>query len=115
MSTFQGDLMTALASVASGQVYPQAAPADAAIPFVVYRILGKETIQTINGDVHQTNYTVAFDSWAGDYSSAVTLSNSVAAAIEASDLVSYRENSPGEEYEPQVDMYVEPVYYGFWY
>lgn len=113
--SLQSDIVTALASVAGGRVYPQAAPAEAAMPFVVYRVLEKEPLTTLGGVLEATRYTVVFDCWAEKYADALSTAQSVRTAIDASAaLVSFHVSAPGEDFEPSVDAFVEPVHYGFW-
>lgn len=112
--SLQSDIVTALAAVAGGRVYPQAAPAETAFPFVVYRIVSKEPLATLGGILEATRYTVVFDAWATTYASALSTADAVRTAIDASALNSFHASAPGEDYEPVVDAFVEPVHYGFW-
>jgi Protein of unknown function (DUF3168) len=114
--SIQTEIVTALSAVASGRVYPQVAPADAALPFVVYRVVSQNPLELMSGYSGSTQYTVVFESYATTYQGALTLSASVISAIEAATtLISYRDSSSGEEYEPSVDVFMEPVYFGFWH
>ena len=113
--SFQSDLITALAGVASNKIYPQAAPDRTTVPLVIFRILNKDTLQTLNGTTGQTNYSVVFECYASTYSGALTLAGSITTALEISSLVVYRESAPGEEYEYTTDAFMEPVYFGFWH
>lgn len=113
--SLQADIITALSGVAGDRIYPQAAPQDTTWPFVVYRVLSKSPENNFCGYSGQTAFIVAFDCWADTYAQALTLAGQVVTAIEASDLVSYRESSPGEEFEMTNETFVEPVYFGFWY
>ena len=109
--TIQADIVTALAGVASGRVYPQIAPENATYPLVNYRILNKAPITTIHGTTLATDYTVVFECWATTYSGALTLAESVRTAINASTLNKVETDEPGEEYDVQADSFMEPVYY----
>lgn len=111
--SFQSDLMAALTTVAGGRVYPQVAPEDAIYPLVNYRVLNKDPITTIDGVVHATDYRVVFECWAKDYASALSTADSVRVAVRASTLNYTPIEEPGEDYEPQADSYMEPVYYEF--
>ena len=119
--SIQSDIVTALAGVASGKVFPQFVNADIDPPFVVYRIASKDPLQTIDGTVHLRNSTAAFECYAENYNDALTLAGQVRSAIEGSvplnsgSVVQYEDTAPGEEYQPAVDMFMEPVYYGFWH
>ena len=112
--SLQSDLKTALTGVAGGRFYAQAAPADAALPFVVYRVLEKDPLTTLGGAVAATRYSVVFDCWAASYASAISTAQAVRDAIDASALNSHHTSAAGEDYEPVVDAFVEPVHYGFW-
>ena len=113
--SLQSDLVTALAGVASGRVYPQVAPADAALPFVIYRVLDKTPEDTMNHTGTLINTILAFESYADDYLESLTVSASVVSAISSSGLDYYKTTSPGENYEVLTDDYMEPVFYGFWH
>jgi hypothetical protein len=113
--SLQSEIVTALAAVAGGKLYPQIAEQEATMPFVVYRITGKEPAQRLNGSAGLTRYTVLFESWAETYAAALALADQVRAAIEASSLTSFEEPASGEDYEPVTDAFVEPVVFGFWY
>ena len=63
-------------------------------------------------------YTVAFECYADDYASATALADSLKAEIKAeaanNSLVYYWDSSPGDDYIPLIDGYMEPVFVGFW-
>lgn len=111
--SLQSDLITALASVASGRVYPQIAPEGATYPLVNYRVINKEPIVTIDGVVHATDYQVVFECWGATYASALTTAAAVRTAIKASALNYSSIAEPGEDYDATADSYMEPVYFGF--
>jgi len=113
--SLQSDIVTALAAVASGKVYPQFVPADVDPPFVVYRIINKDPLQTLSSGTVLINSQVEFDCFSETYSGALTLAAAVKAAVVASGLTYYESTSPGENYEPEVDIFMEPIFYGFWH
>lgn len=113
--SLQSEIVTALASVAGGRVYPQVGEPEAQLPFVVYRVLNKRAENNFCGYSGKTNFSVAFDCWADTYAEALSIADAVNAAIEASNLVSYRDVSPGEDFELLDETFVEPTYFGFWY
>lgn len=113
--SIQSDIVTALASVAGGRVYPQVAEQDAVMPFVVYRLLSKTPAQKMNGSAGLINTIVEFACWAETYAAAIALAENVRTAINAASLISYEDSSSGEDYEPQTDAFVEPVTFGFWH
>ena len=113
--SLQSDIVTALATVASGNVYPQFVPADIDFPFVVYRIVNKDPLITLSGGTVELNTIVEFDCYDESYSGALTLAESVKTAIGLTTMTYYETSSPGEDYEPIVDVFMEPVFYGFWH
>lgn len=120
--SLQSEIVTALASVAGGRLYPQIAEQDTALenlrngaPYIVYRVTSKDPAQRLNGSAGLTRFTVLFECWASTYAAALTLAEQVRTAIEASSLTSFEESASGEDYEPVIDAFVEPVLFGFWY
>ena len=113
--SLQSEIVTALSGVASGKVYPQFVNADIDPPFVVYRITSKDPLQTIDGTIHQRNSTAVFECYAENYADALTLADGVRTAIVGSSLTQYEDTSPGEDYDPVIDILMEPVYFGFWH
>lgn len=111
--SFQSDLVTALAGVAGGRVFPGVAEEKTPYPLVNYRILNKAPITTIDGKVHAIDYQVVFECWADSNDSALATAESVRAAVRASTLNYTPIEEPGQDYEPQADSYMEPVYYEF--
>lgn len=117
--SLQSDIVTALAGLGSDKVWPQAVPDDISPPFTVYRILNKRPETTLDDSEDAVLSVVVFESYAEDYQGALTLSESVEAAIVAYDWGSantayYRDVSPGEDYIPLIDGFMEPVFFGFW-
>ena len=110
-----GHIVTALTAVASGQVYPQYAPDDIEPPFVIYRILSKTPLTTLDDTETLINFVVAFEAYAETYQEALTASAAVESAIEASALNYYKDSSPGDDYIPLIDGFMEPVFFGFWH
>ena len=113
--TIQSDITTALASVASGRVYPDAAPQDAAMPFVVYRRTAFEPIMTLQGAATNARSTFVFEAYATTLAGALTLAASVVAALVAAFPGAWREAADGETYEPVIDAFMEPAVYSFWH
>lgn len=114
--SLQSDIITALAGVAGGQVYPQYAPDDVEPPFVIYRILGKTPLTTLDDTETLIQFVVAFEGYAESYQEALTLSAAVVSAIEVSGIDHYyKDSSPGDDYIPLIDGFMEPVFFGFWH
>jgi hypothetical protein len=112
--SLQSDILTALASLGADKVWPQAVPADVDPPFVVYRVLNKAPETTLNDSETAVQSVVVFESYAEDYQGALDQAAAVEAAIVASGMTYYRDVSPGEDYLPLIDGYMEPVFFGFW-
>lgn len=112
--SIQTDIVTALASVAGGRVYPQVAPQDAVNPFVVYRIVGNEPLMTLQGYAGTTKYTVEFTSIAGTYAESLSTAGAVQSAITTAFPGAFREPPPENQYIPEVDEYAESVTFSFW-
>lgn len=114
--SIHSEIIAALASVAGGRVYTQAAPEDAGSPYVVFRRVSSEPITTIHGGAPLATKSVfAFECWAEDHVDAIDLADQVSAAIRASSLDSFFVDNPGDEYDPQTDSSMEPVTIGFWH
>lgn len=79
-------IFAALKGLVSNRVYPDEAPQDAALPFIVYRVSAQEVIQTIDGAVLATVDTYSIDAWAETRSGAETLQNQIRAAMTSSGL-----------------------------
>jgi len=113
--SLQTEIIAVTASLANGKVYPQMVDEDVRLPFIVYRVLSKAPLETLSGGTIQMNVIVEFDCYADSYLSALTLADQLRNLIDASPLVSYETSAPGEQYEQTVDVFMEPVYYGFWH
>jgi hypothetical protein len=115
--SIQSDLKTALASVASGRVYTDAAPQDAVLPFVIFRRLSNEPLMLLNGYSGVTRSSFIFESWATTKSAALTTASAVATAIDSAAALNsrFREPISGDDYEPNTDQFVELVQYSFWH
>jgi hypothetical protein len=113
--SIQADIYTALSALASGRVYPQAAPAECEMPFIVWRRVSSDPTVTIHGQLLTTRSIFVFECWSDTYLAAINLADQVRDAIAASALESFLEQNPGDEYEPQIDAFMEPVTIGFWH
>jgi len=113
--SIQSQIVTALAAVAGGRVYPQAAPQDAAKPFVVYRTAASEPVMTVHGYAGLTRSQFVFDCWAGTALSALDTADAVRVALEIPTLTWVRETAPENGYSPESDEFSESVTYSFWH
>jgi hypothetical protein len=115
--SIQSDIVTALAAVAGGRVYPQAAPQDAALPFVVYRRTAYEPVNLLQGAATNARSTFTFECWGTTLDSALTTAAAVVAAVEAAAPLAsrFRVDGSGDDYEPVADVFMEPISYSFWH
>jgi hypothetical protein len=109
----ESDLVTALAAVAGGRVYPLAAPEKAAKPLVIYKPQANPLV-LLNGSIAAQRTLVVFECWGESFASAMSTATAVQAAIAASALRGVAVEAPEDGYDPQVDEYVRPVAYQFW-
>lgn len=111
------DVVIALAGVASGRVYPDVAPQDYTLPLVVYQRVSAEPLMTLAGYAGTTRSVFRFDCWGATKAEALTMAEAVVAALEsASGLpIATREPASGEDVEPALEQFVEPVQFSFWH
>jgi hypothetical protein len=112
--SIESDVLSALSGVP--KVYPNAAPQDAAPPYVIYRTQS-EPLMTLQGYAGNTKVTFTFEAWAATKAAAMTKRNAVQTAIDAafSTLAGYRE--PPEQdtgYDPELDVHMQACAYSFW-
>jgi len=123
--SIHSDIIEALeySDVASGNVFPDAAPETAVPPLVIYRRTVYEPIMTLQGPEGTIRSEFVFECWGTKSvsetakASALALAASVRAAIESSaDLWSkYEVPASGEMFEPATLEMMEPVIYSFWH
>lgn len=116
MSTIDEDVIAACTggTPLSFKVYPQAAPKDAAKPFVVYR---RQTtpLMTIHGYAGISSHEIVFECWASKASDATATATALQTRIDATaTLVKERIAAPENDYAPDTDEFVEPIAYRFW-
>lgn len=111
------DVVLALAGVASGRVYPDVAPQDYSLPLVIYSRVSEEPLLTLAGYGGMTKSTFRFDCWGMTKQDALTTAEAVVAALEsASGLpIAVREPASGEDVEPALEQFTEPVQFSFWH
>ncbi len=115
--TIESTIVSTLSSVASGRVYPSAAPQDAVTPIVIFRVVQIDPLMTLQGPTGDFKTTFMFESWASTLSSAVSTRASVQSALDGafSTLGGYMEQ-PGEvNYDPDTDQHMAPCIYSFWH
>lgn len=116
--SIQSDIVTALASVASGNIYPEAAPQSIALPMVIFVRTAREPLNVLTGATGIAKYTFVFECYDKTKLAAITLADAVrtaiAAAIATTLTTQFEENVSADQYEPQVAEYMEPVSFVFW-
>lgn len=122
--SIQSDIVTALAAVAGGRVYPTGeVPEKAPLPLVTFRRTLHAPIMTLGGYEGTTNSVFVFECWGETTAivsakqSSLDLATAVIAAIEAAaGLVNkYRIDVSGEDFDPETLETMEPVGYSFWH
>lgn len=110
--TIESDVVTALAGVAGGRIYPIVAPEKAAKPFVVYKAQ-VEPITLLNGSVIGHKTILVFEAWGKNYADAVTTCAAIQPALIAAGIYGIPVEPPEDGYDPQVDEYVRPLALSF--
>lgn len=117
--SLQSDIVTALAGVAGGQVYPDAVPADIDKPYVVYLVRNETPESRLTGAVGLINFSVDFLCFQDTYNDSLTLAEAVRTAINAitptATFMFFPRTSSGEDYNVPTDDYMVPVSFGFWH
>lgn len=121
--SIHSDIATALAGVASDNVWPEAAELNALgkvdLPMVLYVRKSRDPLQTLLGSTGDVNSEFVFECYAKHKMEALTLADEVRAAIVAAmDTVlpiQYEMPATTEDYTPEVMEYMEPVAFGFWH
>lgn len=124
MSIFS-DIKTALAAVAGGQSYVDIAPEGTRPPFVVFRRTLFERVQVMQGaeGLQHSDFTFMCVGKTTDTTrakeDALALAASVRAAIEACKTTTLRDQYevpvPGDEFDDEALMDMEPVAFSFWH
>lgn len=122
--SIESDLVTALAGVASGNVFPVGEVAEGTLPpFVAYRCAKRIPVQTLEGVTVIVQSIFIFECWGVKTSSksakkaSLDLAADVIAALDADVTIAnkFREPVSGEEYDDQVLELMEPVQYSLWH
>ncbi len=114
MSLYE-DFYEVIAGAVGGRVYPKAAPMDTPRPFITWRRLSSDPVVTIHGETLTTRSVFVFECWADNYLDALAVSEEVLDLIETSELDATNEPNAGDDYEPAIDVFMEPVTVGFWH
>ena len=82
----QAQLFTAISGVAGGRVFPNLAPNDVQTPYLVYLRVASVPENTLADGVPIDNTRVQIDCFDTTYAAALTLAESVKAALRASNI-----------------------------
>lgn len=122
--SIESDVVTALATVAGGNVFPVGEVAEGTLPpLVAYRCVRRNPIMTLQGYAGITQSIFVFECWGKKTDSktakqaSLDLAADVVAALDAAVGISnkYREPVAGEEYDADVLELMEPVQYSLWH
>lgn len=117
--TIEADIVTALAAVAGGRVFPEAAPEKYALPMVIYVADGHEPLMTLGGFEGTTKSTFTFECYGNTKAEALTTAVAVKAAIDAALTTTlktgFRLPVSKDAYESTTMEFMEPVSYSFWH
>lgn len=80
------DIVTALSILFGGRVYPDTAPADAAMPFCIFQNVGGLPSNTLCGDTDKQNTRIQFWVWSTTRKEANTKMRAAAAVLTAAPL-----------------------------
>lgn len=103
---------------ASVNAYAKAAPQYDGTPFVVYRRMESDPLQTLDGPSGWRRDDFEFQSWAKTASAAAALRDSVINALvaAATSLPTAFELPPGESaFDPDTNQHMEPCLFSFWH
>ena len=110
--SIEQSIVTALAAVAGGRVYPIIAPEKAVKPFVVYKA-SVAPIMLLSGAIVGNKTQVVFEAWAATYAAALTTAASIQAALRAAGLHGVALPAEEDGYDIATDEYVRPLIYEF--
>jgi hypothetical protein len=110
------DIITRLAAVAGGRVYPSVAPQGVTAPYVVYQITDGETVYAFGGPAPTTQRSVEIQAWATTYSAARVVLDAVTAAMtpHATDLVVAGITEGATAYSVEEQLFGVSAEYSVW-
>jgi hypothetical protein len=120
--SIHSEIITALADVASGRVFPDYAKEKTPYPLVVFRRVKYAPIMTLIGPEGTANSEFVFECWGKDTPSetakaaALALAGELRDAINASDIVNkYEVEVGGDDFDAETLELMEPVQFSFWH
>ena len=103
-----------LTTLISTRIYPNWLPQDATLPAVSYTQIGETIQNSISGELGLRNYSIQFDVWADDYSTAQSVVAALNSAVQGASLFKPYRQSQQDLYEPNVDTHRVSVDYSIW-
>ncbi len=108
-------IYTALAPLFGGKVYPDVAPADAAMPFMLYQQVDGEAVNSFCGGSRKYNAVVQFMVWAETRQQANTLMREAEQILSAPPLRGYVEGALVARYDEVTRTRAAMQDISFWY
>ncbi|MGD1323515.1 DUF3168 domain-containing protein [Pandoraea pnomenusa] len=115
MASAESVTFGAIKALASGRVYPDVAPAGAALPRIVYQSVGGVDETTFDGSDTLQNCRMQVAVWAESRAEASTLIKQVRAVLTAEPVLGKPIGSPVSVYEDDTKLYGSRQDYSIWY
>lgn len=114
--TVESDLFAALGPLASSRVYPDVAPADAALPYITYQQVGGQALAYLEtAVVGKRNARFQVNVWATTRTAAANLARTVEDTLVASTtLRAIPIGAMNAEYEPDTGLYGARQDFSIW-
>lgn len=95
------EIYTTLRTLVADKVYPDEAAEDAEPPFIVFRLVSQDVLQTLDGRVHATQDNWSIDVWGDSRPAVVALAGQVQQAMRNSAMSTQYQ---GQTWGADVDM-----------
>ncbi|MGF6976358.1 hypothetical protein QFZ94_004808 [Paraburkholderia sp. JPY465] len=115
MPTAESVTSGALKTLAGGRVYPDVAPAAAALPRIVYQSVGGVDETTFDGADTLKNSRMQVAVWATTRAEAATIIQQVRAALTAAPVVGTPIGAPVSVYEDDTKLYGSRQDFSIWF
>lgn len=115
MASAESVTFGAIKALAGGRVYPDVAPAGAALPRIVYQSVGGVDETTFDGSDTLQNSRMQVSVWAATRAEAATIMQQVRAALTAAPVRGVPIGAPVSVYEDDTELYGSRQDYSIWY
>ena len=115
MASAESVTFGAIKALAGGRVYPDVAPAGAALPRIVYQSVGGVDETTFDGSDMLQNSRVQVSVWTTTRAEAATIMQQVRAALTAEPVRGVPIGAPVSVYEDDTKLYGSRQDYSIWY